>query len=658
MKRLCLLLLSALLAAAERPVPPPGVAVSAADRAELESGLAKLKGTIDVLARKEGVNPLQIADVRIFHDAVQYALEFNEFLKVEEIQRGKDLLRRGQERADAMLRGVLPWAGQTGLVVRGYVSRIDESVQPYGLVMPNSWTPNSPHRWRVDAWFHGRSETLTEVNFLHERLTSRGQFTPDDTIVLHLYGRYCNANKFAGEVDLFEALDAVRKNYKIDPNRITVRGFSMGGAAAWQFGTHFAGQWAAIAPGAGFAETAEFLDVFQKEKVQPQWWERKLYRLYDATEYAANLFNTPVVAYSGEKDRQIQAALVMEREMKKEGIAMTHVIGPDTQHRYHPDSKIIVDRKIDAIAARGRDPYPAHVRFTTFTLRYNRMKWLIVDALEKHWERGRVDARIKDDRTVVVMTQGVTGLSLHFGPGGCPLDVSAKVSVVIDGVPVSVAPPMSDRSWDVSFAKAAGRWQHVTAKPAGLTKRHGLQGPIDDAFLDRFIFVKPTGSPMAPATSAWVKAEMDRAITEWRRHFRGRPIVKNDTDITEADIKSANLVLWGDPGSNQVLARIAAKLPVAWTAEGVKAGGKTFPAGKHAPVLVYPNPLHPAKYVVLNSGFTFREYDYLNNARQIPKLPDWAIVDLTTPPDSRWPGKIVTGGFFGEKWEYVAPPEN
>lgn len=658
MKRLCLLLVPALLAAAERPVPPPGVPVPAADRAELESGLAKLKVSIDVLARKEGANPLHIADIRIFHDAVRYALEFNEFLKAEEIQRGKDLLRRGQERADAMSRGVMPWAGQTGLVVRGYVSKIDESVQPYGLVMPNSWTPNSPHRWRVDAWFHGRSETLTEVNFLHDRLTNRGQFTPDDTIVLHLYGRYCNANKFAGEVDLFEALDAVRKNYKIDPNRITVRGFSMGGAAAWQFGTHFAGQWAAIAPGAGFAETAEFLDVFQKEKVQPRWWERKLYRLYDATEYAANLFNTPVVAYSGEKDRQIQAALVMEREMEKEGIAMTHVIGPDTQHRYHPDSKIIVDRKIDAIAARGRDPYPAHVRFTTFTLRYNRMKWLIVDALEKHWERGRVDARIKDDRTIAVMTQGVTGLSLHFGPGGCPLDVSAKASVVIDGVPVSVPAPMSDRSWDVSFAKTAGRWQHVTAKLTGLAKRHGLQGPIDDAFLDRFIIVKPTGSPMAPATAAWVKAEMDRAITEWRRHFRGRPIVKNDTDITEADIKSSNLVLWGDPGSNQMLGRIAEKLPVTWTASGIKAGNKTFSADKHAPILAYPNPLNPARYVVVNSGFTFREYDYLNNARQIPKLPDWAIADLSTAPDSRWPGKIVTAGFFGERWEFVTPPEN
>ena len=68
--------------------------------------------------------------------------------------------------------------------------------------------------------------------------------------------------------------------------------------------------------------------------------------------------------------------------------------------------------------------------------------------------------------------------------------------------------------------------------------------------------------------------------------------------------------------------------------------------------MIYPNPLNPNRYIVLNSGFTFREYDYLNNARQVPKLPDWAVVDVNTPPSSRWPGKVAEAGFFGERWEF------
>ena len=105
-------------------------------------------------------------------------------------------------------------------------------------------------------------------------------------------------------------------------------------------------------------------------------------------------------------------------------------------------------------------------------------------------------------------------------------------------------------------------------------------------------------------------------------------------------------MLWGDPGSNRVLARIADKLPVQWTADAVVVGNERYPAGTHAPVLIYPNPLNPKKYVVINSGVTFREFDYLNNARQIPKLPDWAVVDTTTPPNDRYPGKIVRRRFL------------
>src|SRR5262249_1296392 len=114
---------------------------------------------------------------------------------------------------------------------------------------------------------------------------------------------------------------------------------------------------------------------------------------------------------------------------------------------------------------------------------------------------------------------------------------------------------------------------------------------------------------------------------------------------------SHNLVLWGDPGSNSVLARISDRLPVRWTRESVTAGGASYPADHHVPVLIYPNPLNPKKYVVLNSGFTYREYDYLNNARQTPKLPDWAVVDISQPATSRAPGQIVAAGFFGEHWE-------
>src|SRR5207248_2814474 len=242
-----------------------------------------------------------------------------------------------------------------------------------------------------------------------------------DAFVLHPYGRYCNANKFAGEIDLFEALAHVRKHYPIDESRLVVRGFSMGGAACWQFAVHYAGLWAAAAPGAGFSETPDFLKVFQKETLAPTWYERKLWHLYDCTDYAVNLFNCPTVSYSGAIDPQKQAADKMAEALKREGMTLVHLIGPNTAHSYHPLVKKEINDRVDSLAAHGRNPIPSNVRFTTWTLRYNQMLWVTVDGLERHWERARVDAELQKDR-VVIKTQNVSGLTLSMPAGYCPLD--------------------------------------------------------------------------------------------------------------------------------------------------------------------------------------------------------------------------------------------
>ena len=89
-----------------------------------------------------------------------------------------------------------------------------------------------------------------------------------------------------------------------------------------------------------------------------------------------------------------------------------------------------------------------------------------------------------------------------------------------------------------------------------------------------------------------------------------------------------------------------------WDAKALTFRGTTYDAAHHAPVLVFPNPLSTQqRYVVLNSGIDFREEAYGTNALQVPKLPDYAIVDLREPAGPRWPGKIVTAGFFDSAWK-------
>ncbi len=642
-----------------RPIPPVGIEVPEGERDDLEDLQDKLQAMIEELAqRKDAWTVELLPDVRIYHSAVADALKYHELFKPLEIGIALSLLKEGLTRAEQLKARQAPWTTATGLVPRGYVSKIDGSVQPYGLVVPESFVPTGPHRWRLDVWFHGRGEVLSEVNFLEDRRKSKGQFTPADTIVLHPYGRYCNANKLAGEIDTLEAIESVKRRYRIDDDRIAVRGFSMGGAACWQFAVHYADRWTAAAPGAGFSETPDFLKVFQSESLQPTWYEEKLWHLYDCTDWAANLAQLPTVAYSGDKDKQKQAADMMAAAMEREGIKLTHIIGPDTAHSYHPAAKLEIDRRIDSIMAIGRERLPPTIRFTTYTLRYNRMHWVTVDELEEHWEKGSVRASYAVGPTqndVTVEVSSIAGLTFSMRAGLCPFDVTLPVKVTIiergEAQTISAAPAESDRSWSASFYKDGTNWKLGTRPAENLRKQHGLQGPIDDAFLDAFAFVRPTGKAKHEAIENWVQAEMSHAIIHWRQQFRGHPRVLDDTAVTDEHLRDMNLVLWGDPSSNVVFKRIADKLPIRWTDREITVGDDQHTAEHHALIAIHPNPLNPNRYVVFNSGFTYREYDYLNNARQVPKLPDWAIIDVRIPPNSRLPGKVVDANFFDEQWQ-------
>lgn len=627
---------------------------------ELANGLVQLSGELAEAREQLQGQPVALSllpDAAIYEKAVRVALEHNEFYNKKEFDTARRLLAKGLSRKDAIVSGNADWRRTTGLVARGYTSKIDGSVQPYGLIVPETYSPDSGRKHRLDFWFHGRGEKLTELAFVDQRERDPGQFTPADTFVLHLYGRYCNANKLAGEIDLFEAFDKVLEQYPgaIDEDRLIVRGFSMGGAACWQFAVHYPGKWAGAAPGAGFSETPEFLREFQKETLKPHWFEQELWKLYDCNGWAMNLFHCPTVAYSGEIDRQKQAADIMAEALAEEGMELAHIIGPGMGHKYHPASKLEIDRRIDSIAALGREHVPRKVKFTTYTLRYNEMLWVTIDALGNHWEQAVLEAEMEDGG-VRAGAHNISALTFHVPAGHWPFDTTDLPFVAIDGDSVPAPRALSDRSWTASFRKDdQGKWQTAEeVKVAGLRKRHGLQGPIDDAFMDAFMMVTPTGEAWQPNVGEWASAEQARAIKLWRSQFRGNARVKKDTEITEEDIASNNLVLWGDPGSNKLLARVIDQLPLTWTKEVLELNGGDWPVAGHAPVMIYPNPLNPDRYIVINSGVTFREYDYLNNARQVPKLPDWAVIDLSTPAGTRWPGRIAEAGFFDERWRWKA----
>lgn len=625
--------------------PPAGIPIPAEDRDKLLEGVNKLGTEIQALEGGKKLMPelrQLLPDVLIYEKAVRWALELDEFYDLKQVPAAFKLLEEGRARLTALERGEAPWTKATGRVVRGFRSKIDGSIQPYGIYVPE--TGNSLPK-RLDIWLHGRGNKLTELSFVSEQRGRGGEFTPDGTLVLHPYGRFCNAFKFAGETDVLEALEHASAQYSADPRHVVLRGFSMGGAGTWHLAGHMTSRWAVASPGAGFAETAIYAGIFAPGKPAIPWWEQMLWRLYDMPAYAPNLANRPVIAYSGEIDPQKQAADLMVRSAAEAGITIPHLIGPQTGHKFHPETRAEVGKLVDEAAWKGSPAKPRKVHLTTFTLRYNTMDWVEVTALKQHWEKSSVTAEVDDLNKVTVQTAGITGLTLRPPLRGAP----AACDVAVDGQALSVAP----RQGAISLKREGDVWRESAGgdpEKTGFEKKHALQGPIDDAFLDAFVFVRPTGKSALAEVDRWAQSEMERALRQWKVVFRGEVRVVDDTAVTPELMAGNHLILWGTPGSNAVMARVLPQLPLRWSGKTLRLGSGTYESAHHAPVLIHPNPLAPSRYVVLNSSFTFRQGSDTSNSLQTPKLPDWAVVDLRTPPDHLNPGLIQDAGFFDETW--------
>ncbi len=211
------LALAATAAETLKRLPPQGIPVPEEVRDKLANRVKRLQSQLEKLSFKSPDADRWEPDVEVLLRAVRLALQEDLFFKKNEPKIAGKLLNEAARRLTAAENGkrglALLGLGDTvsedpQLLVGGFRSRIDDSVQPFGLVVPAGYMAGETP-WRVDVWLHGRGDTKTEIPFLNERMTKVGLYAPQDTFVLHPFGRHCNAFKFAGETDVDEALEHI-----------------------------------------------------------------------------------------------------------------------------------------------------------------------------------------------------------------------------------------------------------------------------------------------------------------------------------------------------------------------------------------------------------------------------------------------------------------
>ena len=492
-------------------------------------------------------------------------------------------------------------------------------------------------------------------------------------IELHPLGRVENCYRWAGETDVFEAIENVCRRYNVDRSRIVLRGMSMGASGTWHLGLKHPDRFAALGPYCGYVDTHRFSETpipnFVRVGPLPPHQELGLH-LLDSVDYAANAGIVPTVACMGEKDVFFQAHVLMEAAMRREGLVMTNLISPGTGHVIDPVTHAEQLRRIAEHVNAG-PRRPTELRFVTWTLKYSRCHWLEILKLDQHYARAEIRARLVDQTLVVDTVQNIG----RFAVDTDLLPTHPKTLRV--GASEFAFPASSRRlildhqndGWMITYSASVGT---STSEHQVSEKRPGLQGPIDDAFCTPFLCVRGTGNPWNTAVQAYADRSLQRFSAEWKQYFRGDLPVKDDTDVTVDDIERCNLILFGDPGSNSLIARVLPALPIEWTSESLTMNGRRMTAETHLPALIYPNPLSssdpnqrslapvPHRYVVLNSGHTFRKEDLAAfNYLLFPHWGDWALLKIdessqTAPaaPDSPLSEQVLDVGYFDEEWQF------
>ncbi len=619
---------------------------SDAERQELERRTQALREQVAAL-QKGDADKQAIADVAVCAKAAEWILRHNEWFKPDYKAKTVRTLELGEQRATALMQGKADWLQKPGGVALGYVSQVDESVQPYALTFPEGYDAKRSKRWPLYVVLHGRNGTLTEASFIAD---FNGKKPPkNDYVQLDVYGRGNNAYRWAGETDVFEALEDARKRIRIDERRIVLWGFSMGGAGAWHLGLQHPDRWAAAGAGAGFVDYYGY----QKKTAKLPPYQDKTLAIYDSVNYAMNAANVPFVTYGGDQDPQLLASRTMLEAADPLGVEIEAIVGKDIGHKFTPEAEQAFQAFLAEHAESGR-PLPSqrkHIRFTTSTLKYNRCGWVTIEAVDEMYVPTTVEARIADDGVAVVTTDNVATLRLGR-------DVADEAEIDGDRLPLRDAADGSAAGRVVRSRRRELARAELRRQPRGERESQSRQatqsaGP-DRRCLHAIVRRRPRRRHAVVSGSSEVRRLVARSLrsASSTSTCAAKSAVVTPEDVTPEMIESNNLVLFGDPGSNELIAKVLPELPLEWTERTLKIAGKTYDSNSHAAVLVFPNPLNPNRYVVLNSGHTFHADAFEGtNALLFPRLGDIAVLKTTEDAKNGYKEETAWAGLFDVNWE-------
>ncbi len=494
----------------------------------------------------------------------------------------------------AALLGAMAAGGGTpapGPQVATFLSSVDNTDQPYALYVPAAYTanPGSEKKFPLVISLHG---ALSNHRLNLRRVFGEGNragesdaeatrvfpaLKPVEFFVASPLARGTMGYRGVAEHDVLSVLDEMKRRFPIDEDRVYLTGLSMGGGGTLEIGLSRPDLWAAIAAVC---------------PVEP-WFGAAL---------AGNASNVGVHLFHGDGDPIVPVSISRgwASRFKELGVAAEYTEYSVVQHNAWDHA--YAGAAIFAWFARHkRNRFPDRVRFTAAEPRTRRAYWVEIEARDRT-KYPSIDARFTAVNRIEIELENVAAWRLHLE--GHPNYDEAKPVEVIEG----------GRTLRFEAGKRPESGAMPPVRPARMA----------DVLLRPHVYVYGSQDPSRTAdlrSMAWAAA----AWTGFGGTLLYSPRIVQDRDLQAADVEKSNLVLFGTPRSNSVIAKLAAKAPL-----------HLKPGAEETTGLVYMiDGGRPGQWVLVNEGLAFWTGGEDSNIGGLPfgaaqhrvlcAMPDWFV---------------------------------
>jgi pimeloyl-ACP methyl ester carboxylesterase len=503
-------------------------------------------------------------------------------------------------------------------------SELDDTEQTYALYLPANYATSTNAKYPLVVALHDSGEGPAQC--LTYMVEANRKSVADACILLGPGARGDSNYEGIGEADLLEAIRYVGEKYRIDPDRVHLTGYGMGGAGALKLAARRPDEFASVSALAAFTDLVALAG--SNELVS---FEKKMLEASSPRYFQANLRDLPVRLY---QPKDVPLLVEQGRRFRDE---MTRYSQPFLYREIPGQGEEImklvygVPEFFSTVARDRRHQHPSSLSYESATLTPGGAYWIAMTSRERVDRPCRVDARLVDRHTVWVESANVTSLEVDLNQPS--LDPYGEAKVWWNGNLAWTGIPRDKPLAQILGNLPSGRWY----------KTPGTTGPASAVFLEPYLYV--IGDSIR-----WTRKE--EAYRNWTQsqEWAGHDVpFRSAQEIRSEDLKTKNLILFGLPSENSLVQTLKDDLPIEVKGTAVSMMGNRYEGNDVGFATVFPNPLSEDRLILWVAGFTERGIE--NLSRTGFRWPDYLIVDEALGRTGQ-AADVLCAGFYDRAWRY------